>query len=168
MIDEVKIQVPSILSFASFYFSNSTYVKSIIKSNSSGRLSEEIHNLWNAAYDLALVTLVSIEILNGRTPVFATSDKRFYNLFNSIKYHVGFLLHGKPIAAISSFDYSNTNWSEDDISKLTKLDSRSQASRLFAKLHQENPPNEALDGIYGIALETEGQYKEILKKVECI
>lgn len=165
MYYKVDIVIPSIMAFAMHYFSGNDYIRSIIKPHKNN-IKIELGNLWNAAYDLALVSLVSIQYAKtGSIPVFVTSDKKLFDLYETIKYKIGFLLRGVPQSGAAVFDYSKVKWSTNEISKIKTLSRKEQVMRFYEKMINNENDYDKLERLILDAQQSEKLYKQEFKNI---
>lgn len=134
------------LIFGYHYFSDNSKIKRMVHP-SKKNVEFKIHALWNAAIDLTLPTLVSINFAkDGTVPVFVTSDERLWTIFNSMK--IRMLVtggNGFDLPPIMEADLSTINWTDEEF-KITdeyfsQIEGRRNSRLNFGRIDIDNKLN---------------------------
>lgn len=108
------IDASSVVFAYHFLTENSKFKKLIHKTRNIEEF--KIDSIWNAAIDLTLPAIVSHKLIkNNKIPVFATSDKLLWNVFEKLKIRTLFTDGDSSIIPpFVEMDFSEANWSESD------------------------------------------------------
>lgn len=161
---EVDLFNTSIITFAHYFFSGSSFIKSFI--HKSKHIAEEkVHTLWNAAIDLTFPTLVSQQFIKSKSiPVFVTADEKLWLIFDAMKMRV--MISDGDNSALPPFvevDLSKTGWSEEELGIINKYFNEIMKKRKYKFTFSELDKEKLLDNLRGVCKKLEDELKSTIK-----